>query len=453
MKELYSLLVEMNNDLDNQLENQQPSERSFGQGDQDETSERAVRDVGNMEEILDKTDEILDDMDTPGVDEDDDEESEGEDSDDDGDSAGSDGQESDEDDLDDDTDGSDSYEDREDEFEGGGPEGDDGDSDKGGDDQDDDLTFDDLFGDGFQDKLEEAIDKDLDKTMDKIQDDIQSDLDTVESKEIPEGQQDVEVTPRMTAVANRLGSILRVIRSDLDNYYVDGKRTGRINMRKAMAHSKTNDPRIFKKYCPSVIDKTLIGVVILVDTSQSMSDEGVKKAMEGVWAINKAVTSLRGNKVRIIAYNTDTYDLKDWNEIGTFQARSAGYTYPDNSYRMAIESINELKKSEGVENFLLFNLTDGQWLDDSADLSEGLIAILNEMGVHTFEVFLAEGNILEKYNSAKADELYSDFTEFAEANGFRHNSQHHIVIDDLDEFPVYLERMVKEISNQIRQSL
>ena len=195
-----------------------------------------------------------------------------------------------------------------------------------------------------------------------------------------------ESSPAMAMRAKKLADQLRKLQTDVTNRYVPNHKSGRVSMRKYIQSQAGGfaDTKIFSKYRPSVTGETSIGVVILVDMSSSMGYLQVVHAMKGAWVAHEAVTSIRGNHCMVIGYNYNPIILKDWDSYMNWkQVESSGGTNAESAYNLAERKIEELRKAEGIQNFIVISLTDGDWANGEG--AGEIIARMREKGVVTSE--------------------------------------------------------------------
>jgi uncharacterized protein with von Willebrand factor type A (vWA) domain len=127
--------------------------------------------------------------------------------------------------------------------------------------------------------------------------------------------------------------------------------------------TRGNTTKVFKKYIPSKIGKSKLGVSILLDASGSMSPDAYDKAVQGAWCINQALWQTH-DKCSVIEYSDDYKVLKGfYNPKGAWGRHFSGGTDPQGALGYTLRNQKRLKKSENINTQVMFIFTDGDWFN------------------------------------------------------------------------------------------
>jgi uncharacterized protein YegL len=165
-------------------------------------------------------------------------------------------------------------------------------------------------------------------------------------------------------IAKQLARTINKIQNDTSRGYIQRQETGEINTDRAMNFKKTGDLKIFDKYAPNDTKATRIGVVILLDSSSSMTQANFQPALETSWTINEAIKTTK-NKTIIIEYSNDYKIIKNFNDKkGDFKRHFHDGTTISPALREAQKQIRIATKREKIQNWIIYILTDGEWVDE-----------------------------------------------------------------------------------------
>lgn len=232
-------------------------------------------------------------------------------------------------------------------------------------------------------------------------------------------------------IAKKLSVTLRKIQNDKRKGYIEHQSIGKINIGRAMNFPKTADPKIFNKYEPDKNKQTRIGVIILIDRSGSMTGVAYNQAFETAWTIDKAVTET-GNKTIIIEFNQHHRVIKNFEDNkGNWNKRSGGDTDPTSALETAYILMNKANKRHKIKNWILYILTDGDWMNGSRRHEE-IIKTFNKKEVETNLIFLTGGYEL------KPEQVPS------------HHCKNKNVIKTIYELEPLLQKSIKENAMKIR---
>lgn len=231
------------------------------------------------------------------------------------------------------------------------------------------------------------------------------------------------VTPKHKELANKLKNIVKIIKNDLKQGYIPNRKAGKINLRKSMNWKSTGNTRIFKKYIPSKLDKSRLGVIALLDSSGSMGDKDFNDALACSWILCEALEKV-GNKVALIEYSTNYKIIKGFDKKGDFRRHFSDGTTPLRAITTATELIEEQKAKNGIKNWLLFILTDGCW-EQPAECDALLSTI------------------------SKSKEVDTIMIHFGHDTPEAHKCNHTIKINDMDKLAEIFKSVVKKVQRNI----
>ena len=282
-------------------------------------------------------------------------------------------------------------------------------------------------------EIKKAIEKEIDEKVGEMENEIINDQNTVKAidgKTFP-------YNPKAIKIGNKLALIIEKLRNDMGAAYTSNERSGRINIRQAMLANKTGKTRIFDKYHPSKVNKTRMAVVLHVDKSGSMSSGGaLGKAMATAKALTYGFDKV-GCKTKIYAFDAGGYLIKDWNNKEFPKLASCGGTSPIANLISAVKDFEYAKKRWGIDTFVNIIITDGAWKEDYFVSEENeitgsmVIRLMNKMGVNTVEIYINNG--------------------YESESGHGHGSKTFRVINSIDELPSCMEKIVRNISNELRK--
>ena len=239
----------------------------------------------------------------------------------------------------------------------------------------------------LQNELIDEIGAENEENEQEIDAEVSNDLKTIYQeeggKEAGVGESNFEIneekiftpSPHHRLIAKKLARTINKIQNDTSKGRIPRQETGDINTDRAMNFKKTGDLKIFDKYAQDDRRATKIGVVIIIDSSSSMTPSNFIPALESVWAINEAVTKTK-NKTIIIEFSNDYKIIKNFNDRkGDFKRHFSGGTVPIPALLEAQKQMKLATKSERIENWIIYILTDGEWSDNQG--AEKIIKELN----------------------------------------------------------------------------
>lgn len=257
------------------------------------------------------------------------------------------------------------------------------------------------------------------------------------SQEYESDNEDLEIETKHRSISRQIQNTIRLIKNDLKSTHEQGKRTGKINIKRVMNSKKTGDTRVFSKFRQNKLDKTKIGTILLLDKSGSMSGLPFDKAIQSSWVLSDALEKTK-NKVCIIEFGEGHNVIKDFNRRGKFKKKNRlefdRITDSSTALKETQTKIKKFNKIENIKNWIVFILTDGRWNRGSRE-SEETIKNLNKAGVETILIFFSR----------------SKNTDKNPLNG--HFCKHKAIINDVDELSKVMKETIGKIEKNIRTKL
>ena len=281
--------------------------------------------------------------------------------------------------------------------------------------------------------------------VESLQDEILDDLETIyknESAGYGAGQDDTPdfddernnaplvIEARHNINSRKLQDVIRTIRNSQRKGFVEGQASGKVNMQNAMNIPKTGNLNVFRKFLPDKRLQTRIGVIIILDSSGSMSDEKFNRALQSTWIIQDAMTKT-GNPTLIMEFGRTTRIVKPFKGKGVFKRHLLqGNTFIVPPLLEAKKQIKLSSKVEHIEHWLVCMITDGSWSD--GEKAEEIIIELNRKDVETMFVFIPE-------NEGQKVE--------------QHHCKHTATILDVDELSTLLRDSIKKMQMNIESKI
>jgi len=276
-------------------------------------------------------------------------------------------------------------------------------------------------GNGAGGDTDETDEENTENTENEFNEELESLKNSIEQGLIPEIENDLQTIKSMNdkisgkmgretkSIGDKIAKMIKELKNDLKAQYIHGQRSGRINIRGAMHSEKTGNTRIFDKYRPSKVDKTKMAVCIHIDKSGSMGGilfRAFSIARSLSYGFMKA-----GGKVKIYAFDSRSYLVKDWDSKEMPKMSAYGSTFPNDALKSALKDFRYARKTWNIDTFLNIIITDGQFDTDywSKDVLEynnevsanDIIAKMNELGVYTIEIAMIPPNIEYRNHGSK----------------------------------------------------
>ena len=270
--------------------------------------------------------------------------------------------------------------------------------------------------------------------------------------------QKVGITSQDKVISENLKKVLWYMKNELKEKYVHNQKKGKINLRKCMSFDKTANLRLYKKYLPNRIDKSSLGVFILLDASSSMGQGDFNKALRCGWILGNALEKI-GNGVSVLQFSDGFAVTKNFNQLPKFERIFSGGTNPITALKYVKDKI---EKDKSYKNWLVFIITDGDWSCENEN--EAMIKELNRFGVETAVIFFnSYNNTLSDDNTlAKAglneQEIYDEKLKHYndkhfQADFMRHEAKHLIKIDNMNELGFVFRSLVRKFQKSITESI
>jgi hypothetical protein len=291
------------------------------------------------------------------------------------------------------------------------------------------------------DEISKQAESKAQELVESLQDELIDDLETIyknESSGYGAGQDDspdfddarnnlpLQIEARHNISSRKLQDVIREIRNSQRKGFVEGQASGKVNMQKAMNIPKTGNLNVFKKFIPDKRLQTRIGVIIILDSSGSMTDGKFNRALQSTWIIQDAMTKT-GNPTLIMEFGTTTRIVKPFKGSGVFKRHLLqGNTFIVPPLLEAKRQIKLSSKLEHIEHWLVCMITDGDWSD--YEKAEEIIDELNKKDVETMFVHIPENE------GQKISE---------------HHCKHTATILDVDELSNLLRTCIKKMQMNI----
>ncbi|MHC1600013.1 MAG: vWA domain-containing protein [Candidatus Methanospirareceae archaeon] len=231
------------------------------------------------------------------------------------------------------------------------------------------------------------------------------------------------LTKREEEAIRSIASAIKQIRAELRSGWERGKRSGRVDLRKAMKFKKNGDIKIFKKFRHDKERSSKMHYVLLIDTSSSMANGfGMARITVASKTLSILVEAIErgGGECAVISYNSDYSVLKRFEEKWRrvyLHARSN--TYISDALNEAMNMLRD--KEYGC----VIIITDGDWWDDEE--AEKIIREANRRGIETVCIGIGMGE--------------------------RHECKHFFTVEDKSGFASEFMRLMKRVVLKMAKEL
>jgi len=253
-----------------------------------------------------------------------------------------------------------------------------------------------------------------------------------EEQALTKNASELIIQPKHFVISRKLQDSIRKIRNDLSKGYINGQRTGRVNIRSAMNWKQTGNTRFFERYEPDKINSTKIGIITLLDSSDSMQDIIYNKALEIAYILQDAMTKT-GNPTMIIEYSEQHKIIKTFKGKPDFRRNFSNGTVPTSALLEARKQIRNYGKVEKIKNWVVFIITDGDWSDT-----------------------IQAEDIIEKLNKAKVETTIINLMRNPDRKPQQHECKHQasILFSEIDDkMPVVLRDTINKIQKNIYEQI
>jgi hypothetical protein len=241
----------------------------------------------------------------------------------------------------------------------------DGDYEDEGDDEEDGDKFDNNMTTTKQllDKLKETITDNLEN----IQNEIARDVDTINAAIGKDEfcQLDGEMfnpTEQERAESRKVQQVLRILRGDLSASVRKFQKSGSLDIQSAMRAEKMDTMNIFRRVRLNVVDKSKLGVAVLLDSSSSVRNSEFRDELKATWVLSNALESVKG-RVEVIEFSDYNKVIKGFNSSGDWKRHYDGGTQVSPALKVARLDLLKLKQKERVNNLIVFIVSDGAFND------------------------------------------------------------------------------------------
>lgn len=207
----------------------------------------------------------------------------------------------------------------------------------------------------------------------KISEDVKSEInediaDIISIKSCGNGElerisEPIQITNEDRLMSKRIKNLIMKLRNDLGQHYVRKQKNGMINIRDYIQTSNNAIPDmdIFRKFKHSKLNKSKLGVVILLDSSGSMSDSEYKIALRSAYCISNSLEATN-SKVEVIAFANAVYQIvKPFNKSSNsikWKRMLYGGTEPEQSMMFSDKELVMIKKRENIKNLMFILISD-----------------------------------------------------------------------------------------------
>ena len=137
---------------------------------------------------------------------------------------------------------------------------------------------------------------------------------------------------------SKIEKILKTLRGDLSFDIKRFQKSGKLDMHSALKDEREQSLKVFRKIRLSKVDKSKLGVSVLIDSSGSINEQTFSVEIAAVWCLVEALTRL-DNKVEVIEFSEDTKKIKGFDTAGDWRRHFSGGTIVNSAL---IESLHDL---------------------------------------------------------------------------------------------------------------
>lgn len=295
----------------------------------------------------------------------------------------------------------------------------------------------------LKDKLMEETQKIQQKVSESVEAEVQKDIQEINSiKSVGKGNMEAVSEPLQISnedriVSTKLKNLIRRLRTDLGQHYVRKQKAGMVIMRDYIQtiNKPIPDLKVFRKFKHSKLNKTKLGVIILLDSSGSMTNQEYKLALRSAYCVSNSLETT-DSKVEVIAFSHGNYDVikpfrKSCNSI-KWERRLSGGTNPVPSMMFSDNELNKIRKEENIENLMFILISDCFFpTEEKANSLETIRNLGKKYVITTFQVGLSAKWSLDRkpivgqsiqmqvkelsdyfYSIISFDELYNKMADF-----------------------------------------
>mgnify|MGYP001568132171 CR=1 FL=1 len=254
----------------------------------------------------------------------------------------------------------------------------------------------------LEDKIEQELNEENDNRLNEIKKDIEDELlDDIKTIQASyDGYSDIIKTQpfnpqdKEKILVSKLVKLFNKLKNELESRYIADKK-GKFNVRALMRAQHNPTLKVFKRYQPSLLDKTKVGVAILLDSSSSIYDEQFQTEISASWVLSDTINRINNNSMVIEFSNSHKIIKSLFKKQGAWGRHFRGGTSPLSSLKIAFSNLKTLKFKENVNHLFCFIITDGMWQYHNG--CNNIIKVMNRFGIETILVNVGS-SIKEEHN-------------------------------------------------------
>lgn len=273
------------------------------------------------------------------------------------------------------------------------------------------------------------------KAQEKMKEETAEDVKTIRATAIFGGDtsanysgKKLDIDEKTLVIANNLKKVFSKLKNEKQSGYLPNKKSGRIDVRKAMVSSQNGNLKIFKKWQKDRTDEVKLAVKILIDSSGSMQ-QIIKPSFRGGWAISKSLETINSGVVSIACFNTSNIKIKGFNDrTANWMVTCGGGTDPNISLAITYDEMNKLVD---YKNKMLFIITDGEWFGNNYEI---ILDKLKKKGVKIMVLL---------YNQYHSDETIFS-TEIMKISSISIKDGSILIFRNVDEIPDLIRNSIQK---------
>ena len=237
------------------------------------------------------------------------------------------------------------------------------------------------------DKLQELIEDSLENIQTEIHNDMNT-LNIIMNKDdfaAYDGEKFIP-TELERFEAKKVEQVLKILKGDLNTSLKKFQKCGKFDIQSAMKNEKAQDLKVFAKHELNKIDKSRLGVSILLDTSGSIQDRDYKTEMSATWCLSEALKNTN-NKIQVIEFSQACKAIKSFSSEGDWRRHFNSNTNVINPLKMAFNDLLKLKKTQDINNLVCIIVSDGQFDDPDGAIKE--IYKLKKAGIYVVWILVS----------------------------------------------------------------
>jgi hypothetical protein len=229
--------------------------------------------------------------------------------------------------------------------------------------------------------------------------------------------------------SKKIEEVLRILRGDLSFKLNRFQKRGKIDMISMIKARQNNNLNMFKKKRLNKIDKSKLGVSILLDTSGSISLRDFREEIKATWCLSKALENL-GNFVEVIEFSRYYRHMKKFASQGDWKRSYGSSTSVCEPLKCSISDLMVLKSSKKINNLFAIIISDGCF-DENIETVKRFIDDAHKKKIKV--IWICASNLHNKDNGK-----YFDW---------------YIRIKNLIELSRELNKIIREIQREINKNI